>query len=169
MLRSKTATLLALVLALGLAAGTIASAEIVIYSGDEDLPLAERLPAETAGDIRVDDTLVMRIPGAGGGIPLAVRAAILDTRITEILSAGIVGPLVIGDIRGKPTIWVGPYRLVTVYPEDAAAMGTDMRTLAEQWAAGTQSMLYKCSPAVGPSTEETSKYSVVTPAPEPEA
>jgi hypothetical protein len=137
-----------------------AHADIVIYTGGTDLPEAGNLPAATAGVIMVNDTFVLQLPGAGGGVPLDVRAEIMDTRLTEILSAGIVGPVVVGDVRGKPTIWVGPYRLITVYPEDAAAEGSTMKSLADAWAVNVQAMLWKCSPAVGPSAEEMATHAV---------
>jgi hypothetical protein len=131
-----------------------ASAEIVIYSGDEDVPQAGALPAATAGQIGVNASLALDIPGAGGGVPLNVRAEILDTRMTEILSAGIAGPITIGDIRGKPTIWVGEYRLVTVYPEDAAAKGMSMQDLAASWAETVRATILKCSNPLGPGADE---------------
>ena len=164
MLQTKAGLVLLFLVVFLLAGLSVASAEIVIYSGDDDVPRAGNLPPETAGDIKINSFLIMKLPGGGGGIPLNVRAEIMDTRITEILSAWIVGPIKIGEIRGKPTIWVGEYRLITVYPEDAAATGTTMRGLAETWAKSVEDVLWKCSPAVGPSLEELAAQ---TPSPAP--
>lgn len=154
MQRTKAALVLACLIVMLLAGLSAASAEIVIYSGEEDVPLAGNLPPETAGEIKVDEFLVLTLPGGGGGVPLNVRAEIMDTRITEILSAHILGPVTVGQIRGKPTIWVGEYRLITVYPEDAQATGTTMEALAATWAENVREMLWKCSPAAGPSAAE---------------
>lgn len=154
MLRYRIPLLLLLLAAWLLGGALAASAEIVIYSGDDDLPQAGDLPLATAGQIKVNDHLALDVPGPGGGIPLNVRAEILDTRMTEILSAGIAGPIVIGAIRGKPTIWVGEYRLITVYPEDAAAKGMTMLELAQSWAESVRQTLLKCSNALGPGPDE---------------
>ena len=137
--------LLSLLVALALLSALAASAEIVIYSGDKDVPKAGALPQATAGQILVNGVLVLNLPGNGGGVPLAVRAEIMDTRLDEILSKGLLGPIVIGAINGKPTIWVGDYRLITVYPEDAAAEHTTMLDLATTWAGRVQEMLLRCS------------------------
>lgn len=155
MRKDRRPLLWALVVGLTLASVLAASAEIVIYAGDEDLPKAGALPLATAGEIKVNSAPVLELPGGGGGVPLAVRAEILDTRMTEILSSGRVGPIIIGTIRGKPTIWVGEYRFVTVYPEDAAALGLPAAAVAAQWAAQLRAALLKTSPALGPSPEET--------------
>ena len=167
MLRTKASLILPLLLVLMLAGTWVAQAEIVIYSGDGDVPQVGKLPAATAGEIKVNDALVFKIPGAGGGVPLDVRAEIADTRLTEILCAWTMGtPVTVGEVRGKPTIWVGEYRLITVYPEDAAAEGTDMKSLANSWAANVSAMLWKCSPMVGPNAAERVSHPV-TPAPAP--
>lgn len=155
MLKGRMQLLLGLVTGLVLVSALAASAEIVIYAGDDDLPKAGALPLATAGEIKVNSAPVLELPGGGGGVPLAVRAEILDTRMTEVLSSGQVGPVIIGAIRGKPTIWVGEYRFVTVYPEDAAALGMSAAAVAAQWAAQLQAALVKTSPALGPSPEET--------------
>jgi hypothetical protein len=155
-MHSKARLILSVLLVLLVAGWAAAQADIVIYTGGTDLPQVGKLPVATAGDIKVNGALVMKIPGNGGGLPLDVRAEIVDTRMTEILSAGLVGPVRVGDVRGKPTIWVGDYRLITVYPEDAAAVGTDMKSLACAWAVTVSQTLWRCSPAVGPSADELS-------------
>ena len=146
--------LLSLLAALILLSALAASADIVIYSGGTDLPKAGNLPAATAGQIKVNAYLIMDIPGGGGGVPLNVRAEILDTRMTEILSKPGLPVIVIGDIHGKPTIWVDDYRLITVYPEDAAAKHTTMQDLAKTWAKRVHEVILKCSNPLGPSPDE---------------
>ena len=146
--------LLSLLAALTLISVVTATAEIVIYSGGDDLPKAGALPLATAGEIKVNAFLILDLPGGGGGVPLNVRAEIMDTRMTEILSSGRSGPIVIGDINGKPTIWVDNYRLITIYPEDAAAKGTTMQDLAKTWAARVQEVILKCSNPLGPGPDE---------------
>ena len=166
---TKPSLILPLLLVLLLAGTWVAQAEVVIYSGEGDMPQTGKLPAANAGEIKVNDAFVFKIPGAGGGVPLNVRAEIIDTRLTEILCSWTYGtPVTVGEVRGKPTIWVGEYRLITVYPEDALAEGTDMLSLANSWAASVQAMLYKCSPAIGPSAAERTSHPVTPAAPAPE-
>jgi hypothetical protein len=146
--------LFALTAALVLGSALSALAEIVIYGGDGDIPKAGNLPLATAGEIKVDAFEIFKVPGNGGGVPLAVRSEILDTRMTEILSSGRISPIIIGEVRGKPTIWVDNYRLITVYPEDAAAEGTTMQDLARVWAERVHQVLLKTSPVLGPGADE---------------
>jgi len=161
--------MLSLLVMLGAATALVAyadaSPEIVIYGGDGDVPVAGYLPPATAGNIMIGGTPVLEIPGNGGGVVLAVRAEIVDTRLVEILSSGIVGPVWVGAVRGKPTVYVGDFRLITAYPEDAAATDCTMRELASQWAEGVAWAVLRTSPAVGPTPEEagTAELVPVTP------
>ena len=76
------------------------------------------------------------------------RMAIVDTRITEILSHGVLGPVTVKAIRGKPTVYVGAYRLITVYPRDARNAGMSCSwQLAKQWAESTAKALPIVMPA----------------------
>ena len=109
--------------------------EFVLYGSYEDLPSVGWWPADASGMIAVGGVEFFEIPGNGGGLTLPVRAEIVDARITEILSAGISGPVCVGDVRGQPTIYVAEHRLITVYDEDAANAGACCaHALAEKWA-----------------------------------
>ena len=109
--------------------------EYVLYGSYEDVPLVGWWPAGASGMIAVGGVEFFVIPGNGGGVTLPVRAEIVDARIAEILSAGIIGPVCVGDVRGQPTIYVAEHRLITVYDVDAANAGACCaHTLAEKWA-----------------------------------
>ncbi len=109
--------------------------EFVLYGTYEDTPSVGWWPADASGMIAVGGVEFFEIPGNGGGLTLPVRAEIVDARITEILSDGIIGPVCVGDVRGQPTIYVAEYRLITVYDEDAANAGACCaQVLAEKWA-----------------------------------
>ncbi len=109
--------------------------EHVLYGTYEDVPSVGWWPANASGMIGVGGVEFFAIPGNGGGLTLPVRAEIVDSRITEILSEGISGPVCVGDVRGQPTIYVAEYRLITVYNEDAANAGAaSAQALAEKWA-----------------------------------
>jgi len=109
--------------------------EYVLYGSYEDVPSVGWWPADASGMVAVGGVEFFAIPGNGGGLTLPVRAEIVDARITEILSEGIVGPVCVGDVRGQPTLYVAEYRLITVYDEDAANAGAvSAQALAEKWA-----------------------------------
>ncbi len=109
--------------------------EHVLYGTYEDVPSVGWWPANASGMIGVGGVEFFVIPGNGGGLTLPVRAEIVDSRISEILSDGIIGPVCVGDVRGQPTIYVAEYRLITVYDEDAANAGAaSAQALAEKWA-----------------------------------
>jgi len=97
--------------------------EHVLYGSYEDVPSVGWWPANASGMIAVGGVEFFVIPGNGGGLTLPVRAEIVDSRITEILSDGIIGPVCVGNVRGQPTVYVAEYRLITVYDEDAANAG----------------------------------------------
>ena len=44
-------------------------------------------------------------------------------------------------MRSAPTIYVGPYRLVSIYKHDAAAAGMTQEELAEQWRDGIAAVI----------------------------
>ncbi len=148
--------------------------EYVLYGSYEDVPLVGWWPAGASGMIAVGGVEFFVIPGNGGGVTLPVRAEIVDARIAEILSAGISGPVCgksarwVRDIRGQPTIFVGPYRLITVYDIDAVNAGAaSAQALALKWAHSVAAALPQvlpspyvvwdlpASPAPGPAVSPT--------------
>lgn len=141
-----TALSIGLVISCGVALA--ADEEIAIYGTYEEVPGVGRWPAGATGQIAVDSMPFFVIPGNGGGLTLAQRCEIVDTRITEILSHGVLGPVTVKPIRGKPTVYVGAYRLITVYPRDARNAGVGCSwQLAKQWAKSTAKALPKVMPS----------------------
>ncbi len=131
--------------------------EHVLYGSYEDVPSVGWWPANASGMIAVGGVEFFVIPGNGGGLTLPVRAEIVDSRITEILSDGIIGPVCVGNVRGQPTVYVAEYRLITVYDEDAANAGACCaQALAEKWAQSVAAGLSQVLPspyAAQPATE----------------
>ncbi len=122
--------------------------EYVLYGSYEDVPSVGWWPADASGMIGVGGVEFFVIPGNGGGVTLPVRAEIVDARITEILSAGISGPVCVGDVRGQPTIYVAEHRLITIYDVDAANAGACCaHTLAEKWAQSVAAALPQVLPS----------------------
>ncbi len=136
--------------------------EIVIYGTYQEVPSVGSWPAGATGQIALDNVSFFVIPGNAGGLTLAQRCEIVDTRITEILSHGVLGPVTVKPIRGKPTVYVGRYRLITVYPRDARNAGVKCsQQLAERWVASTAQALPVVMPSafmpptVPPAVEES--------------
>ena len=130
--------------------------EIAIYGTYEEVPQVGMWPRGASGQIAVGGISFLVIPGNAGGLTVAERVAIVDTRITEILSHGVLGPVRVKAIRGKPTVYVGLYRLITVYPRDARAVGARCsKCLANKWAKSIAEALPKAMPRsfMGPSVE----------------
>jgi hypothetical protein len=129
--------------ALLLAAGAVIAAEAcpapvdcsVVISGDLDDKPSTRGPALEKADIAIGNHHMFTIETNAAGFTIAERERIVYMRLTEIMSNVRVSESAFGiaDVRGKPTICVGPYRLITVYPRDAEAAGCSSFELAVEW------------------------------------
>ena len=62
-------------------------------------------------------------------------------------------------MRGKPTIFVGDTKFVTVYPQDAAANKTTMEKLAAIWADRLRATILKVGPTHGERIPDAEKPS----------
>jgi hypothetical protein len=146
----RTMTVVAILAALALVISGVwaePAEETVLYGTYEDVPSVGWWPAGASGVIAVNGVEFFEIPDNGGGLPLAIRCEIVDARITEIMSAGIYGPAYVGAVRGQPTVYVGTYRLITAYDEDAVNAGVCCaECLAQQWAQGVAEGLPRVVP-----------------------
>ncbi len=129
------------------AASTEEACEIVI-SGDLNEKPATRGPELDKADIAIGNFLLFTIRTSAAGFTVAERERIIYLRLTEIISNERVDPgnFRLTDVRGKPTICVGKYRLVTVYPNDAEAAGCSSEELAQQWLASLRTNLPEVAP-----------------------
>jgi hypothetical protein len=102
----------------------------------------------TPAEIGVDNCLFLRIRTPAAGVKIEERAKLLDQRLVEIFSyENTLSPNVwIGNIRGKPTIYVGRTQLVTVYPRDAEANNSTCERLAAHWAERLRNGLPQVAP-----------------------
>lgn len=122
--------------------------EIVLY-GDE----AARPPTNAEGynpevaEIQIDAVLFFRIRTAAAGYSVAEREVIVQQRLVEAMSAGKIAPVYVDEVRGRPTVYVDKFRIITVYPEDVAAVaGLSAYSIAESWAQGIREGLKKTAP-----------------------
>ena len=127
---------LALTVCVAFAADAAAPAPCsIVVSGDLADKPATRGPALDRADIAIGSHGMFSILTNAAGFTIAERERIVYMRLTEIMSSVRVRPSAfsIVSVRGKPTICVGPYRLITVYPNDAAAAGCTSDELAVEW------------------------------------
>lgn len=123
--------------------------EVKIMAGEDEKPPDEAKFVPDVFDIGVDGEIFFRIRTSAAGFSAAQRAAIVNTRIVHIISYVPLTPgaVHIQHVRGKPTIYVGSVRLVTVYPGDVEATGAaSMQQLATIWAASTACCLRNVAP-----------------------
>lgn len=89
--------------------------------------------------------LVLRTPAAG--YTVAERETVILRRLVAIYDSGKILPVKVLPVRGRPTIYVGNIRLVTVYPRDVEAAGDgSVRDLARHWAEGVRQGLLLTAP-----------------------
>lgn len=80
---------------------------------------------------------MFEIRNGAAGYSLAEREIAVYNRLTEILSkvSGAPGTICVGQVRSAPTLFIGPYRFISVYAQDAAAFKMTQSALAAKWAA----------------------------------
>ena len=151
--RAVTAALVVAILSLSVCAALAADQHpqppcSIVISGDLDNKPATRGPELERADIEIGSHRMFSILTNAGGFTIAERERIVYMRLTEIMSSVRVRPSAfsIVTVRGKPTICVGPYRLITVYPRDAEAAGCTSQELAVEWMASLMDHLPKVTP-----------------------
>lgn len=80
-----------------------------------------------------------------------MRSLRMDARTVEILSRTQAPPLSRRDVRtitqdGHQYVMVRRYLLAEVYPQDARAEGTSVRSLAQRWVRAVQTVLPQVAP-----------------------
>jgi len=123
--------------------------EVKILAGEDEKPVTDAKHVPEVFDIGIAGEVFFRIRAEAAGFSAAERARIVNTRIVYAISYAPIDPVsvVIEPVRGKPTIYVGNVRLVTVYPSDVAATGaTSMEQLANLWGASVAASLERLAP-----------------------
>ncbi len=142
------------IVAIALTGVAVGSTDEIVISGDLNDKPPTRGPDMARADIAIGDYLLLTIRTPAAGFTVAERESIVYMRLTEILSNERMDPgdFVLSEVRGKPTLWVGNYRLITVYPRDAEAAGTTSRQLAVTWLESLRTKLPEVAPinAVAP-------------------
>ncbi len=130
---------------------TVATAEEAcetVISGNLNEKPATRGPELEKADIAIGNFLLLTIRNPAAGFTVAERERIVYLRLTEVISNERVDPdnFRLIEVRGKPTICVGKYRLITVYPNDAEAAGCSSEALAQKWLANLRANLPYVAP-----------------------
>lgn len=154
-MRGKTLQGICIGIILSLCLAVIACAaaeEIKIWGGLESKPKTAETYQPEAVEIGIGGykLFVLRSPAAG--YTLAEREAAVYNRLVEALSMGRLVPamITIKQVRSVPTIYVGPVRIVSVYPQDAKAAGKSQKKLAEIWRNRLAEVLPKLTVPPGP-------------------
>ncbi len=128
---------------------TEAAEEVKILAGEDEKPTTNAKYTPDVFDIGVNGELFFRIRAEAAGFSPHQRARIVNTRLVHILSYGPFDAeaVHIEPVRGKPTIYVGNVRLITVYPSDVEATEAEsMEQLANVWAASTACCIENIAP-----------------------
>lgn len=135
----------------------------IAISGDLNAKPSTRGPELDRAVIGIDSREIFDIQTAAAGFTIAERERIVYMRLTDIISyTDVADPSIysIRSIRGKPTIYIGDYRFITVYERDAAAAGTDCMSLAKEWLAALKTVLPHVAPYIAVAPPETYEVSV---------
>ena len=125
--------------------------EIRLWGGDGDKPkVNENFKPDTAV-IGIGRFEILTIKTPAVGVSVAEREVIIYNRLCEILSNGPVNPgaVCVGKVRSAPTVFVGPYRLISAYPQDATVYKMSTQQVAEMWAKSVAAII----PLVAPTNE----------------
>lgn len=131
--------------------------EVKILAGEDEKPTTSAREAPEVFDIGINGETFFRIRASAAGFTAAERARIIYARLIHIISYGEIDPAAVRVIRvrGKPTIYAGNVRLVTVYPSDVKATNAkSMGQLARIWAASTACCLEQFAPWARVAKEE---------------
>ena len=103
--------------------------------------------AQEAKDIVIAGTIVARVRDRGAFESLAVRAAKVDHRISDVISnEDTQNPKVWMQVdEGVPTLYVGDTKVIGVYSGDAEPQGITARQLAGIWMKNIKTALPKDS------------------------
>lgn len=100
---------------------------------------------------------------AAAGYSLPEREVAVYNRLVEVLSKGPARPeaVCVGRVRSAPTIYVGKFRLVSIYKKDAQLAGMSQEALAEKWRAGIAAALPQvATEAIAPKPAETYEVAI---------
>jgi hypothetical protein len=146
-----TAMLLTLCLTLAASAvgWCIVPDEIVLYGDDTDKPPTNAAAYHpTSANIEINGVIYFTIRSPAVGYTVAERETIVLKRLVEAMSCSSLPPVYVDAVRGRPTVYIGKIRLITVYPQDVAAAGAASDwDLANQWAAGVRAGLLRTAPS----------------------
>lgn len=123
--------------------------ELKLWGGLDSKPKIADGYAPEKVEIGLGQYKFMELRGPAAGYTLAEREVAVYNRLTEALSIGPLKPEMIrvGRVRSAPTIYVDNVRLISVYAQDAAAVGMTQEALAQSWRDNLAAVLPKLTVA----------------------
>jgi hypothetical protein len=124
--------------------------EIKIWGGLSEKPKTSDKYQPSRADIGIGSFGMFTIHRPAAGFSIAEREVVVYNRLVEILSQGPVNPgaVHVRKVRSAPTVYVGRYRLVSVYRQDAKAAGVACQAgLACKWSKSIANALPQVAPA----------------------
>ena len=124
--------------------------EIKIWGGLSEKPKTSDKYQPNRADIGIGRFGMFTIHRPAAGFSIAEREVVVYNRLVEILSQGPVNSaaVCVRKVRSAPTVYVGRYRLVSVYRQDVKAAGAGgQEELARKWAKGIAVVLPQVAPA----------------------
>lgn len=109
--------------------------EVKVWGGLDSKPKTAEAYKPEKVTIGIGSFDMFEIKNAAAGYSLSEREVAIYNRLVEVLSKGPARPeaVCVGRVRSAPTVYVGNFRLVSVYAEDAQAAGMTQQALAEKW------------------------------------
>ncbi|MEI6500982.1 MAG: hypothetical protein WCP21_08140 [Armatimonadota bacterium] len=119
--------------------------EVKIWGSLESKPKTNESYQPEKVNIGIGSFDMFELKNGAAGYSLAEREVAIYNRLTEIVSktGGRPESVWVGQVRSAPTVYVGPYRLVSVYTQDATAAGMTQEALAQKWCAKIAAVLPK--------------------------
>jgi hypothetical protein len=122
--------------------------EVKVWGSAESKPKTSDKYTPDQAIIGIGRFDILTLHGGAVGFSIPEREVIVYNRLVEVLSNGPVNAsaVCVKKVRSAPTVFVGNYRLISVYARDAKAAGLTQQALAEKWAQAVASVLPQVAP-----------------------
>lgn len=122
--------------------------EVKVWGGTDSKPKTSDKYTPDQSIIGIGRFDILTLHGGAVGFSIPEREVIVYNRLVEVLSNGPVNAsaVCVKKVRSAPTVFVGNFRLISVYPRDAKAVGLTPEALAAKWAQAVAAVLPQVAP-----------------------